>query len=353
MDRLDTYFKAYNKVDETEAKDAFYMEAKDLINPRRIDIIVKYYYIKARETGENLDLAKEIYTRHIEAFSDGTFTEQGKPEKNTIEKYFEVFDGLIDSFKEKGFDEELSLLPVGKNNEILDGSHRAACALYFNQRVKVIKFEDLSVDYGFEFFKKRLLDDFYLDFIAKEYVNLDRDVYAMFVWPRIGTDKNEEYIDKSLKEDGFHVLYKKKIKLDKEGLWNVVFNTYKDEFWVGNPSNKFKGVDDNRNLNYSDEGSLYVYILNNLEVDSLIEKKEALREHFGVGNNSIHSFDTSEESIELLDILLDKDYDNILYENFLNTKDVNYTFSKYVKRRIRHTYRRVLNKVKHIIGKPV
>lgn len=353
MDRLDKYFKEYNKIDEDTDYETFYMQAKELINPRRIDIIVKYYYIKARETGQNLEFAREMYEKHIEAFSDGTFKEQGDGYKNSLKKYFEVFDKLIDDFKENGFNEKVSLVPIGKYNEILDGAHRVACALYFKEDVKVIKFDNLSVDYGFEFFKKRLLDDFYLNFIAKEYVALDRDVYVMFVWPKIGNMENNEYIKNSLEKDNFNIIYQKKIKLDKKGLWNVIFNTYKDEFWVGSPRNNFKGVDKNTSLNYSECGYFYVYILGNTNFESIINKKKDLRKHFKVGTNSVHTFDTPEESIAILDMILDKDFDQVLYQNFLNTKDVNYTFIKYIKRRLRYLYRKTIDKIKSIIGKPV
>ena len=353
MNKLDRYFKEYNKIDEDKDYETFYMKPKELVNPRRIDIIAKYYYIKARETGENLDFAKVLYEKHIEAFSDGTFKEQGDGYKTSLDKYFEVFDDLIDNFKEHGFNEERSVIPVGKHNEILDGAHRVACALYFKEDVKVMKFEDISVDYGFEFFRKRLLDEFYLDFIAKEYVALDRNVYVMFVWPKVGSKENTEYIEDSLKKDDINIIYKKKIKLDKEGLWNVIFNTYKDEFWVGNPISKFKGVDENRDLSFNEKGCFYVYILSNTNLKNLVSKKKDLRKHFKVGNHSVHTFDTPEESIAILDMILDKDFDKVLYENFLSTKDTNYTFIKYIQRRMRYIYRTSIDKIKSVIGKPV
>ena len=180
MHRLDPYFKEYNKIDKDSEHEIFYMEAQDLINKKRIDIVVKYYYIKDRESGENIEFAQELYKKHIEAFSDGTFTEQGNKDKNSIEKYIETFDKVIDSFKEKGFDEEVSLIPVGRDREILDGSHRVACAIYFKTKLRVIQFKNLSVDYGFDFFRRRVLDEFYLDFIAKEYVNLKKRCICSF-----------------------------------------------------------------------------------------------------------------------------------------------------------------------------
>lgn len=78
-----------------------------------------------------------------------------------------------------------------------------------------------------------------------------------------------------------------------------------------------------------------------------------MRKHFGLGNYSIHTFDESEESVDMLNILLDKDSDKILYENYLNTKDKNYTFKRYMYRKMRHIYRKTINQIKAILGRPV
>lgn len=353
MEKLDPYFVSYNKLDKDSEHSIFYIKAEELVNKKRIDIIVKHYYIKARETGENLELAEDMYKKHIQAFTNGTFQEQGNKEKTSIENYIEVFNKMIDDFKERGFDEELSIIPVGVDGEILDGAHRVSCALYFNKQVKVIKFPNLSVDYGFEFFRKRLLDEFYLDFIAKEYVNLKRQVYALFVWPRIGKDENIKYIEESLDKDNFNIIYKKQLKLDKRELWNLVFNIYKDEQWIRHNHNYFESVKEKRDLCYDSKGYLYVYVLSCLTVESLTQKKEMLREHFGVGKSSVHTTDTYEESAEILDIILDKDYDKILYENFLKTKKLRCGLIKWIKRKLIYIYQRTKNIKNKITGKPV
>lgn len=329
------------------------MEAKELINHKRIDLVVKYYYIKARETGQNLEMAREMYEKHIEAFTDGTFTEQGNKKKNSIDKYLETFHALIEDFRENGFNEEISLIPVGKDNEILDGAHRAACAIYFNKRVKVVRFPHLSVDYGFDFFKRRLLDDFYLDFIAKEYVNLKKEGYVMFVWPKVGTDKNMDYIEKVLNADECTIIYKKRLTVDKSELWNLIFQIYKDEHWIGYKGNKFKSVDDKRNLCYDEGGRLGIYILSCPSTEYLVHQKEKLRAYFGVEKASLHTTDTYEQSIEILDKILDKDHDQLLYEEFINNRDTQFTFKKHLMRKTRYYYRRTIDLIKGLLGRPV
>ena len=111
------------------------VRGRELLCPERIDLAAKIAYIEARETGGDMSFARELYRKHIEAFSEGYFTEPGDENKDSLEKFFSVFDELIDDFKKNGFNPEKSLIPVGQNNIILDGAHRTACAIYFDKTV--------------------------------------------------------------------------------------------------------------------------------------------------------------------------------------------------------------------------
>lgn len=180
FNKLNKYFLKKYKIKEDSEYELFDIYAKNLLTIKRIDLVIKYYYIECREKNKNLEFAREIYIKHIEAFTDGTFTEAGNPDKNSIEKYIEAFDDLIDDFKINGYCSDISIIPIGKDNELIDGSHRTACAAYFNQKIRVMRFSNISVDYGLEFFKRRLLDDYYLYFIAIEYGIIKDDIYVLF-----------------------------------------------------------------------------------------------------------------------------------------------------------------------------
>jgi hypothetical protein len=80
--------------------------------------------------------------------SYGAYTEPGNDSKNNIHKYFNVFNNLIDNIKHSGLDNKTSVIPVGKNNVILDGAHRVASVAYYNLKVPIIRFGNLSADYG-------------------------------------------------------------------------------------------------------------------------------------------------------------------------------------------------------------
>lgn len=98
-----------------------YVQPEQFLVSNRIDLICKLFYIECREKRADMTFAKELYTEHLRAFSEGTFTEPGNEEKNTIEKYFSSFDRLIDDIKKNGFDVSKSVIPISDNGVILDG----------------------------------------------------------------------------------------------------------------------------------------------------------------------------------------------------------------------------------------
>lgn len=181
---LTDYFITENNITEHTQYEIFEVDARELLVPNRIDLIVKYYYIDCKYRNINLEYAKKLYSDHIEAFSAGRFEEPGSPEKNSIEVYLNDFDNLITDIKKNGFDSRISLVPLGDNNEILDGSHRVSCAAYFNKKVTVIKFKGLKRKFNYEFFRDRLLDRNSLDFIMLNYSLLKSDLYLACIWPR-------------------------------------------------------------------------------------------------------------------------------------------------------------------------
>jgi hypothetical protein len=353
LNKLDNYFLNYNKITEDMEYEVFDIYAKDIITVNRIDLVVKYYYIECREKNQNLDFAKELYEKHIEVFTDGTFSEQGNLNKNSIERYFEVFDNLIDDFKENGFNADISIIPIGNNNELLDGSHRTACAAYFNQKIKVIRFPNLSVDYGFKFFKMRLLDDFYLDFIAKEFAVIKDNIHILFAWPKIACNRNIKVIDEILEKNQCKVIYHKKLKFCREELWNLIFQIYKDEHWIGHNKNNFKGITLKTDLCYDKNEFVEINILSCPHLQSLTKVKEEIRQYFGIGTSSIHTSDTKKETIEILNFIFEENYDKLLYTNFQQNRRLNRSWIKCIGRKIRNKYRVIINSIKKFLGKPV
>ncbi len=148
------------------------LPARSLICERRIDLMAKWLLLDAMEGNGNLDECIGIYRRHIEVWSGGTFTECGSPEKNSFDKYLSSFLKLRDDIKCHGFNEDISMLPVGSHCEILDGAHRLSCAAYYGYAVTAIRFPSLSVLYDAEYFKALGLDEKIIKILIEKYNKL-------------------------------------------------------------------------------------------------------------------------------------------------------------------------------------
>ena len=278
------------------------IQPQELINSKRIDIIVKLKYIENVEKHLNCKYYNELYKKHIEAFSEGTFVEYGSEDKDDINKYIKTFDELIESIKKDGFDENKSLVPVGSDNIILDGAHRTSIAIYYNKPIKIIVLEGKSVEFGIEFFKERLLNIQYIEYILTEYCKLKKDVFVFCVWPR--TEQKEE-IEKQIREN-VNVLYTKDLDLTYNGYRNFMIQIYGKYDWVVNVQDKFKVLYIQIDGCYKKNRKAKIYVVEGMNSEQIKELKAQVRDKPNGGKLIAHSSDCKEETIEMAELLLNK-----------------------------------------------
>ena len=119
------------------------IDAKELLTIDRLDLIPKLIWIKANETGDGIKYANELYDAHIIAITGRTGKEPGKEhEKNSPQKFREIFKSLLAIGKE-GFNSNISVIPVGMNNTIMDGAHRTAIGIYYGMKLPIVRFPSL------------------------------------------------------------------------------------------------------------------------------------------------------------------------------------------------------------------
>lgn len=323
---LTEYFIDANNITEDTPYSIFEINAKELIVSDRIDLIAKMEYIDFKEKNIKCNFAKELYIKHIEAFSNGTYTEPGTSEKNTINKYLEQFDKLIDNIKNDGFDPKISLIPVGRNNEILDGAHRTSTAAYFNKKVTVIKFPTLSRKFDYDFFKDRLLEEEYLDHLVNKYCTLKENVYIACIWPRANYDSYVKKINDII-QDRCKVICSKEVKLSYNGLRNFMIQIYGHQSWVKKEDN-FSGVVSKVDNCYEKDRSMIVYVLENDSFDEILALKQEVRKFVGLEKHSIHITDNQLESIQTLNLLFNK---NSIYHLNISIPDKYAKFNNKIK----------------------
>lgn len=210
---LTPYFCETYQIDKNKDYPVEWIDPERLLVSERLDLIAKLKYIESRESGQIATFDRECYFKHIEAFSYGTFKEGGSKDKDSIEKFFASFDQLIDAIKLSGFDISKSVIPVGKDNILLDGAHRVAVAIYFDKKVPIIRLPDAKVMYDASYFRKRLLDRQYLDFMMLTYAKLKKNVHLAFVSPAIRPKQQQfQQLQKAINQDG-KLIYKEKMRL--------------------------------------------------------------------------------------------------------------------------------------------
>ena len=294
------------------------IHAKKLITYQRFDIISKYMYLLYKEKKINSDLAMQIYKEHISIFSEGKFYEPGSDTKKDFKAFIKEFNVLFDNIKRKGFDDKVSLIPVGKDYSIIDGGHRVAIAAYLNLNIKIIRFTDIEgAKYDYNYFKKREMNELYLDYLALNYTYINTDnMYVMCLWPSATRYKKDKDVEKIIHKY-CHIFYKKSIKLDYKTLTNLITQVYLDQSWIGKPENKFSGVIKKVNACYHDSNTLF-YFLEGNNLKNILKMKDEIRKLYKMGKHSVHITDSREEATQLANLILNENsVHHLKYSNSL------------------------------------
>lgn len=310
--KISPYIIEQFKLDTNEEYFFTMVDPLKLLIPERIDLIAKIKYIDSINRDINTDHYKHLYRKTIEAFSEGNYQEPGQSGKNSFAKYEEVFKELNESIKKAGVDTKKSIIPVGDNGAILDGAHRVALSIYYKKQVPVVYLKNICVNYDSQYFKNRLLEENCIDEMMLEYCKL-KDVIAICIWPKcnsLNRDKALEIIHKNLK-----VIYEKDVYLNYNGLRNFMIEVYRHQDWIGDSTNKHKGVYQKLDNCYLKNESLKVILIENTN-DEVTNIKSEIRDILKMGNHCIHSTDDREETIQLFSLVANE---NTI--NFLNNGD--------------------------------
>lgn len=276
-----------------------------LLCPERLDLTAKIAYIEAREKGADMGFARELYRKHIEAFSEGNYTEPGDENKNTLDKFFSVFDDLIDDFKIGGFDPEKSLIPIGRNNIILDGAHRTACAIYFDKTVTVIRFSQFAVNFNYSYFRERRLSEEMLQYMAAKYCEYaQRNLYFACLWPIAAVEKRPKAIEEIAGQGA--IVLDSTVKLQKNGLRNFMLQIYQHQNWIGTPENHFSGVMGKVEACFAPVKTTQAILFEDGTLESVLAMKDRIRNIFRLDKHAIHISDSNEETRLMTQLLFNE-----------------------------------------------
>ena len=150
-----------------------------------------------------------------------------KDKRDSLDKFKE----LILDIKQNGFD-ECSLIPVDKNQALIDGSHRLAAALYFGAKMVPLKLNryKFNTDYSLNWFKKNDFSNEEISLIEnkKNEIFYKNGIYFQIIlWPPM-----QEYFDE-IEEDikrKYKVLNSYEIDFKNSDTFkNFVFSVYESD----------------------------------------------------------------------------------------------------------------------------
>ena len=281
------------------------MEAIDLLTSNRLDLAFKLLYLEMKN--KDVTFAKEFYIEHIKAFTLGEFTEPGNDEKNSIEKFLEIFHNTFEGIKNDGFNSSKSLIPLSKNGSIANGAHRVASTIFLEKQVEVVALNGYDHLYNYDFFYKRNIASSTLDTVVTKFVEYASNVYIAFIWPTaIGKDSEIEAIIPN-------IVYRKEIKLNVNGAHNLLSQLYYGENWLGSMEDDFKGTRGKLVECFKTFDPIRVIAFQAENLDEVLQIKENIRNIFKVGKHAVHITDTKEEAIQTARMVFN---DNALH--FLN-----------------------------------
>ncbi len=270
-------------------------------NSKRFDLTAKYIYVKHREMGIESDWARRLYSQHIKAFNG--YREPDGSGKEGEKAFIDSFDAMIDSVRTKGFDENMSMVPVTHGGDLIEGSHRVAACMYHGVPVKTLGFSFDTWAYPYGFFLERGLPKNLCDAIACEHCKLKENTYLALLFPSaVGRDEEVRAI---LQRYG-SIFYEKEVHLFNNGPLLLMTQIYKNENWLGDISNNFGGARLKARECFRSTSPLRVFLIETDDPQRLKDAKEEIRAIYRISNHSVHINDTHEETVRVSQLLFNE-----------------------------------------------
>ncbi len=302
---ISKYFLNAWKMDADTVLETELVAPKTLLSVNRLDLACKLYYIDCLEHGLDMTFARELYQAHIETFSGRSFIEPGLKTKNSIRDYLDGFGRLIADIRTRGFDPEKSVVPVGDDGVILDGSHRTAIAIYYDIPLTVVRIPGQTRKYDYQYFRENGLDEVCLDFMAEQFIRFSERVYTVCLWPASYDSAKLTAADRMIRSCAA-VAYRKEVALNYHGVEQLMISFYKSMSWTGTPENGYAGIASKATACYRSKAPTTVYVICGPELEQVLALKQRIRDLYGIENSSLHITDTHEEAVEAGKMLLNQ-----------------------------------------------
>jgi hypothetical protein len=296
-----------------------YVQPSKLISYNRLDLAIKILYLQMSEYKDVL-FAKELYIKHLNAFSLGVFVEPGNIEKNSVARYLEDFEVIYRSILDDGIDETRSIIPLSIGGTISNGSHRVSSSYMAKKNVPTVSLNIPQDQYDYKFFSQRGMSEQDIETSVTKFIELADNCYIALIWPSAQGQQNE--LDKLIP----NIIYQNNISLNHSGAHNLLSQVYYDEDWLGERAENYPGVKNKLVECFKTFDDLRVIAFQEESLDKVLLLKKKIRQAFSIGKHSVHISDTKEEAIRIARILFNEN--SIHFLNYGNANKYSATHQK-------------------------
>jgi hypothetical protein len=309
IDVINKLDKCHIAFDLNKPYEIIEIDARNLLGYNRFDLYAILSYIDYKVKGlTDIDYALELYKERTKVMTNFTFSEVGKENKNNFNDFIQILDKLISDFKDENFNSDKTLIPVTSSNVLIDGAHRVACAAYFNQKLKIIKFTEWDINQNItaEFLSNRALPNEFLDRMVLEYCKWHKDIYIFFLWPKAFDNLTLLQKANNLINNYLTVIYRKKTKMKFIGIRNLMAQIYVHMEWISTENNHFQNAFIKTNEVWSNNGIVEFILVSSDSYEQVLRLRQEIYNIFQVESVSIHSTNNYKETKTAVDLIFNK-----------------------------------------------
>lgn len=273
-------------------------EPRLLLRPSRFDVAAKVIYAQERVLGEVSVWAMHVYVEHIRAFN-GFHEADGS--KHCKVDFVQHFDNVIQSIKEHGFHSD-GLVPVDRNQTIIDGGHRLATCLALNEPIQLVHFDQYqNLVYDYRYFEGRGLGREICNAVALQYCRMAADARVAVVFP-ISKQPIDPFLERVNKFE--HAIIDRACVFSELGRANLIRLLYEGESWVGDGVEPTRGLVQHVDRRFRGTEPVRFIFFESTDGLALTQAKAEYRALAGNENYSIHVTDTQAETIRIAEAVL-------------------------------------------------
>lgn len=265
----------------------------------RLDLAISLSFLE-NLTGTSSAFIRRLYIAHLAAIEAEGSANASPQQPLELGQSSHGLEQTLRTFRSEDPEAAGRCATLASDGTVLTGAHEAACSLFLNRPIELVRTTHAPAIYDYRFFQNRGFDDELLDATVLRFVERAPDAYIALLWPVAkGCETDVESILAP-------VAYRKDVSLGPNGAHNLLTQVYAGEPWLGDPSRNYPGVRNKLVPCFGSGGPIRVFVFQSDSLNTVLAAKQAIRKLFGIGKHSIHITDTHAEAVKLARLLLNR-----------------------------------------------